>query len=60
MSSNDYMEDIIDYMVKFRNDLSEMTIEEKERMFKSRARKHNPAIDEGEIQDYWNHNSHRV
>ncbi len=60
MTADDYMETIVRYMVAFSADLSEMSASEKELLFKSRARRHNPPIPEQHIQDFWGKNRHRV
>jgi hypothetical protein len=60
MTADDYMETIVQYMVALSGDLSEMSASEKELLFKSRARKHNPPIPEHQIQNFWEKNRYRV
>jgi len=54
-----YLEAVIESMEQRKDDIEE-SAEVKEKYFKSRARAHNPSIPEGEIERFWNRNSHRV
>jgi len=54
-----YLEAVIESMEQRKDDIEE-SAEVQEKYFKSRARSHNPPIQEDEIERFWNRNSHRV
>jgi len=56
MTQEEYMETIIELIIMARSNLAG----DKERLFKAKAKKHNPPISDQIIDDFWNANSSRV